>query len=199
MAGPAEAGAPANGDPVGLGIAATPTRPGAHPPTPVPIAQTGDGSADASGVASSSMHAGLPAANGPGTPQAPSAEAVAAPAVPARIAELARRPSGTTEQIVVRLDPPELGTVRITLTARGDQVHVTVRAETPEARAALDAQRDQVEDLLRGEGFDLSSFDVGHQRREQEHARPRPAAAQAPFGADIPEAPAPAADGALRL
>lgn len=136
-------------------------------------------------------------------PPAPPEDApLTTPAVPARIAELARRRAAATEHVVVRLDPPELGTVRISLTARGDQVHVTVRAETPEARAALDAQREQVENLLRGEGFDLGSFDVGHDQREREHAGPHRPTPRAPFSLDLPDsadAPVPAADGALRL
>ena len=135
------------------------------------------------------------------TPVAPDERPMAPPAIPARVVEVARRRSGVTEHVVVRLDPPELGAVRVSLTARGDQVHVVVRAETPEARAALDSQRDHVETLLRNEGFDLSSFDVGHQRREQEHARPRQTAgqAQAHFDLDATDNPVPPADGALRL
>src|SRR5581483_7842116 len=81
---------------------------------------------------------------GPSTTEAPGDAPVAAPAVPARIAEVARRRTGTVEQIVVRLDPPELGTVRIAVTARGDQVHVALRAATPEARAALEGQRERI-------------------------------------------------------
>ena len=117
---------------------------------------------------------------------------------------LARRRTGTVEQIVIRLDPPELGTVRIALTARGDQVHVAVRAATPEARAALEAQRDKIEDLLKGEGFHLDSFDVGH--RPQGEARHtgdhRRRAGRPAFTFDPPEptpAPGSATDGALRL
>lgn len=141
---------------------------------------------------------------GPVTPHIAAASEApeTAAALPARIAELARRRSGTTEQVVIRLDPPELGSVRISLTARGDQVHVVVRADTPEARAALDAQRNNVEQLLRGEGFDLSSFDVGHQRREHEQHPSRRAGQQTRFAADlldVPDTAAPATDGALRL
>ena len=126
------------------------------------------------------------------------------PAVPVRIAELTRRRTGVAEQIVVRLDPPELGTVRITVTARGDNVHVTLRADNPEARAALAAQRDSIETLLSGEGFDLSSFDVGYQRqgggRPDTRHRANGARFSAAFDPAEPAAPTTAAaDGALRL
>jgi hypothetical protein len=200
---------PVEGDRVAVDLAASPTGLAASPTGLKPGLPSaaepvgGKSSADANAfemTGAPSGASGSTAASGvASTPPAGDHGPVPAPALPARVAELARRRSGTTEQIVVRLDPPELGTVRISLTVRGDQVHVTVRAETPEARAALDAQRDLVEDLLRGEGFDLNSFDVSHQRREQDHARSRRPAPQAPFGTEIPEAPAPAADGALRL
>jgi flagellar hook-length control protein FliK len=171
-----------------------------HPRPDAATAPSGTGSLDAAGPASTP--AGSVANIGSGAASTAHADApVAAAALPARIAELARRRSGGTEQVVVRLDPPELGSVRISLTARGDQVHVVVRADTPEARAALDSQRGQVEQLLRGEGFDLNSFDVGHQRREHEQ-HPHRTASQTRFGpdlSDLSDAPAPAADGALRL
>jgi flagellar hook-length control protein FliK len=131
-------------------------------------------------------------------------EAAAPAAIPARIAELTRRRTGSVEQIVVRLDPPELGAVRITVTARGDHVHLTLRADTPEARAALAAQRESIETLLSSEGFNLGSFDVGHQaRRDGRHDNGRrsggPRFADA-FEPTEPAHPAPAAaDGALRL
>jgi flagellar hook-length control protein FliK len=138
-------------------------------------------------------------------PQAsPVPEPATVPAIPVRIAELTRRRTGVAEQIVVRLDPPELGTVRITVTARGDNVHVALRADNPAARAALAAQRETIETLLSGEGFDLSSFDVGHQRQGggQPNSRPRGNGARFTMGFESTEPAAPstvAADGALRL
>ena len=134
----------------------------------------------------------------------PVSEPAPLPAIPVRIAELTRRRTGVAEQIVIRLDPPELGTVRITVTARGDNVHIALRADTPEARAALAAQRDTIETLLSGEGFDLSSFDVGYQRQDggQPDGRHRANGARFSEIFDPTEPAAPttaAADGALRL
>lgn len=139
---------------------------------------------------------------GPG-PSRPTPEPAPLPTIPVRIAELTRRRTGVAEQIVVRLDPPELGTVRITVTARGDNVHVTLRADSPEARAALAAQRDSIETLLSGEGFDLSSFDVGYQRQgggqSDTPRRGNGTLFSAAFEPAERPAPTAAADGALRL
>jgi flagellar hook-length control protein FliK len=65
-----------------------------------------------------------------------------------------------TISLTVRLDPPELGAVRVRVVAQGERVHVTLHAESPEAQAALEQRHQDVAELLRHDGFNLEGFDV---------------------------------------
>ena len=73
-----------------------------------------------------------------------------------------RHEGGGRTSLVVRLDPPELGAVLVRLTVQDGRVDVTLRTPDLAARADLQAQSYDVEQVLRDQGFDLSSFDVGH-------------------------------------
>lgn len=121
----------------------------------------------------------------PGTPTAPE-RIVAAVAEPIRavLHDAKPRAAESTYRLTIRLDPPELGNVKVHVTSRGDQVRVVLQAETPEARSALTTHRDEIERLLQHEGFGLERFDVRggpehHQhhphRGHGTHARPRSA------------------------
>ena len=71
-----------------------------------------------------------------------------------------RHEGGGRTSLVVRLDPPELGAVLVRLTVQDGRVDVTLRTPDLAARADLQAQSYDVQQVLREQGFDLSSFDV---------------------------------------
>jgi hypothetical protein len=132
------------------------------------------------------------APDAPDTAPAPLAEAVAMPtlsgaAAPVQPAEhehihgiaqpmraairtLPKDGKPNTISLTVRLDPPELGAVRVRVVAQGEKVHVTLHAESPEAQAALEHRRADVAEMLRRDGFNLDGFDVesrdNHNRRQ---------------------------------
>lgn len=102
-------------------------------------------------------------------------------------------------EITVRLDPPELGAVRVRVFTQGDNVKITLHAENPEARTVLQDRRDDVKTLLRNEGFNLDGFDVetnDNRRQTSEQPNRRQANTPAPLFEATPEL---ADDGALRL
>jgi hypothetical protein len=69
---------------------------------------------------------------------------------------------GGRTSLVIRLDPPELGAVLVRLTVRDGQVDVQLRTPDAAARSDLQAQSFDVQQVLREQGLDLSSFDVRH-------------------------------------
>lgn len=111
---------------------------------------------------------------------------VAVPDLAAVLAEATRhahRRGDGAHRMVVRLDPPELGTVHADVVVRGEEVHVALRADAG-ATAPLREARDLIERALRGEGFMLGGFDVSA-RDDGRQSRPyaaRPDAARAPDG-----------------
>jgi flagellar hook-length control protein FliK len=103
-------------------------------------------------------------------------------------------------ELTVRLDPPELGAVRVRVFTQGDNVKITLHAENPEARAVLQERRDDVKALLRNEGFNLDGFDVetndNRQHTSDQPNRRRANQTPAPM---FDMAAEPQDDGALRL
>lgn len=97
-------------------------------------------------------------------PATPAPAHVSGPArhVPAAVVEAARRlhTDGTGRtSLVVRLDPPELGSVVVRLTVQDGRVDVTLR--TPDAAVgSLRAQNADVQSVLAAHGLDLGAFDV---------------------------------------
>lgn len=73
-----------------------------------------------------------------------------------------RQEGGGRTSLVVRLDPPELGAVVIRLTVQDGRVDVQLRTPDVTARVDLQAQSYDVQQVLRDNGFDLTSFDVTH-------------------------------------
>lgn len=69
---------------------------------------------------------------------------------------------GGRTSLVIRLDPPELGAVLVRLTVKDGQVDVQLRTPDLAARSDLQAQQLDVQQVLREQGLDLSSFDVAH-------------------------------------
>jgi chemotaxis protein MotD len=95
-----------------------------------------------------------------------------------------RHEGGGRTSLVVRLDPPELGAVLVRLTVQDGRVDVQLRTPDLAARADLQAQSYDVQQVLREQGFDLSSFEVTYgdvfssaqgdapDRGTPQHARP---------------------------
>jgi hypothetical protein len=64
--------------------------------------------------------------------------------------------------LVVRLNPPELGSVLVRLTVQDGRVDVQLRTPDLQAVGDLSAQSRDVQQVLKDSGFDLTSFDVTH-------------------------------------
>lgn len=73
-----------------------------------------------------------------------------------------RHEGGGRTSLVVRLDPPELGAVLVRLTVQDGRVDVQLRTPDLAARSDLQAQSYDVQQVLREQGLDLTSFDVAH-------------------------------------
>lgn len=84
-----------------------------------------------------------------------------APAVVEAAGRLRHEGGGRTS-LVVRLDPPELGAVVVRLTVQEGRVDVQLRTPDLAARSDLQAQSYDVQQVLRDNGLDLTSFDVSH-------------------------------------
>jgi flagellar hook-length control protein FliK len=109
--------------------------------------------------------AAAPAPVAPARAEAPVAPTTSTHHVKPALLEAARglrHEGGGRTSLVVRLDPPELGAVLVRLTVQDGRVDVTLRTPDLAARADLQAQSFEVEQVLRDQGFDLSSFDVAH-------------------------------------
>lgn len=129
------------------------------------------------GTAALTDNAALAAALGPqlapgATSGAAETRTPLAPALTA-LAQVATREDGTA-RVVLRLDPPELGSVLVTLTTRGGDVHVSLVAGDVAAASALEARRPEVRGALAEAGLDLSGWSVGtglpgEDRRSGEH------------------------------
>ncbi|MCK9518903.1 MAG: flagellar hook-length control protein FliK [Dehalococcoidia bacterium] len=65
-------------------------------------------------------------------------------------------------EAVIRLDPPELGSVLIRVQLRGDAVHVRVEAEHPSAMNLLRDHTQDLSNLLGDRGLNLADVHVGH-------------------------------------
>ncbi len=100
-------------------------------------------------------------------------------------------------EITVRLDPPELGMVRVRVVTQGENVKITLHSDSPEARQVLQQRHDDVKTILRNEGFNLDGFDVetnDERHNSSEQSNRRRAQTPAPtFEEPVVD------DGALRL
>ena len=65
-----------------------------------------------------------------------------------------------SRQMVLRLDPAELGHVSLLLTVKGGEVRALIRAENPEAAAALSEQMNQLRATLEEQGLKVAQLDV---------------------------------------
>jgi flagellar hook-length control protein FliK len=81
---------------------------------------------------------------------------------------LVRSLSDGAKQMVLRLDPPELGKLTLTLTLAQGEVKAVIRTENPEVTQALGEQLAQMKAGLEEQGFKVSSLEV--ETRAQSHA-----------------------------
>lgn len=68
------------------------------------------------------------------------------------------------QEVLLRLDPPHLGELRLTVLRHGDAISAHVVAETQAAREALTAGRDELRSALEARGFSLQQLDVALQQ-----------------------------------
>ncbi len=104
-----------------------------------------------------------PAPNGPPAPRATEAVQTAAPAV--QIADAIVTHASTVErggatEFRMRLDPPELGPVRVRLIASGDSIHGQVVVSDDAIRRMIESQLPELRQRLEAAGVTVQTFDV---------------------------------------
>lgn len=112
----------------------------------------------------------------PGSPVGPAPPQAAPPPPAAQLSEAII--TAEDGQIDLRLDPEELGRVRVTLHQDGDVMRVHIHAERPET---LDLLRRNTGDLaaeLRSAGYEGTSFTFGDQSRDQPRRQPQAGASE---------------------
>lgn len=62
--------------------------------------------------------------------------------------------------VIIKMEPEHLGTVRLTLSASGDNLHGRMAVQSAEARAAVEANLDQLQEHLSRQGIKLDSFQI---------------------------------------
>ncbi len=78
-----------------------------------------------------------------------------------QVAEGIRASGGRTDtRIEVRLHPPELGRVRVTLRAEGDAIRGLIRVDTPETLSRLQQEAAPLLHRLQADGIDIRRLDV---------------------------------------
>lgn len=71
-------------------------------------------------------------------------------------------------RLSVRLDPPNLGELRVEVTARGGQVSVRLEPTGANAAPRLAAQREAIAAALERTGFQLSGFDIANPEQQRQ-------------------------------
>lgn len=94
-----------------------------------------------------------------------------------QIADLA---TTAKKSLTLRLDPPELGTVDITIHSRGSKIEAHVLASNADVRSALQVNRHALTEALAQHGLELSSLLVGDDRSGSAAHRFTEAAQQTP-------------------
>jgi flagellar hook-length control protein FliK len=91
------------------------------------------------------------------------------------VSHLAAGNNGETSRILLRLNPAELGTLRIELTMEGDKLRAQLHAQTQQVQEVLDRHLPQLRDALQMQGLKIDSFRVDVQG---EHSQARDQASQ---------------------
>ena len=146
-----------------------------------PIADTaqGPGAAPAGSARASVLH-----------PQAAASADMARHAGQQISVAIARSGPGTTD---IALNPPELGRVRLTLTAQDNAIVLHIAADRPETQDLLRRHVDQLAQEFRDIGYTSLSFTFGDRRSAGPGAAPDPAATDLDGTGAPDEAPLPSA------
>jgi len=95
-------------------------------------------------------------------------------------------------EIQLKLDPPSLGAVRMSVAATGDTVRALLVTDHPAVKQVIENQLHQLRETLAGQGMKVDSFTVlvgGHDAGGGSHPAPRNGAGPA-AGPQAPAAPA---------
>lgn len=79
-----------------------------------------------------------------------------------------------TRTVTLRLDPPEMGTIDVTVRARGRSVDTTLVTQHDWVRQVVEMHKPQLESQLNQRGLDLGAFDVSSQARAHDQGAKRP-------------------------
>lgn len=137
-------GATAQGDPSGVPSSPSLT---AAPVTSTPVAPAGPAAPAATGPVGQ-----------PGVTLTPASATALQHAV--RLVSSASGTAPTVSHVVLRLDPPGIGTVAVRLVSHGGEITVAVRADSAEAANAVAATREQVVQALANHGLTLGEVRV---------------------------------------
>ncbi len=107
-------------------------------------------------------------------------EARFAPVIQKVTEQIADLVSSARKSLTLRLDPPDLGSVDITIHSRGSKIEAHVLASNADVRSALQANRHALTEALAQHGLELSSLLVGDDRSGSSAHRFTEAANQAP-------------------
>ena len=208
---PAPVAQPAAPSPDAAGAAAAPTASGSQPgSTPVtateaapdrssvaagpttaakaaPDRPTSDTMADSSGGATPPLVAPLAATDVRDSAAPPLTVAPSRIDTVAVAAARASAEAGRPIRLTLRLDPPNLGELRVELTVRGGQVTVRLEPANSAAAPALHQQREAVAAALERSGFQLSEFDVENPEQQPQGDTRKRGTARAGF--DVDETP----------
>ncbi|TSH95664.1 flagellar hook-length control protein FliK [Verticiella sediminum] len=114
--------------------------------------------------------AALPGAVVQTTLPAPVGSAQFAPALGQQLVTLGSAGNGV-RHAEMRLDPPELGPLRVSLSLQGDQASAVFLATHPATRQAIEAALPQLQQQLADAGIQLGQSSVGDQQAFEQHAR----------------------------
>lgn len=107
-------------------------------------------------------------------------EARFAPVIQKVTEQIADLVSSARKSLTLRLDPPDLGSVDITIHSRGSKIEAHVLASNADVRSALQVNRNALTEALAQHGLELSSLLVGDDRSGSSAHRFTEAANQAP-------------------
>lgn len=71
-----------------------------------------------------------------------------------------------TQSALVRLDPPELGSMEVRVQVRNEQTHVQIVTNSQQTREALEQQSARLREALGEQGVNLSNLDVSDQQTQ---------------------------------
>ncbi|MDR1124833.1 MAG: flagellar hook-length control protein FliK [Deltaproteobacteria bacterium] len=71
-----------------------------------------------------------------------------------------RNNSNGAHQITMRLDPPDLGRINLTLTVAGNEIKALIRTEQSEVSQVVSEQLAQLKTSLEEQGFKVTELDV---------------------------------------